>query len=145
MTSPSTAGAAAQVVILDRRTFDRLALQVFCLDQPGMAVAASVDDIADAAAALARMDGAILLVGRQVVRAADLGVVGRLRRAGAYRVLLVGTGDPDRLRLEAMRVDADGVLQRDGDLVAQAAALRGEDGSVPRFTSSDGGHGRRIL
>jgi DNA-binding NarL/FixJ family response regulator len=143
MAGASALGYVLQVVILDRRMFDRLALQVLCLDQPQLAVAASVDDVAAAVAVVARSDGTIVLVGRQVVRTAGDGVITRLRRAGAERVLLVGTGDPERLRLEAMRMDADGILQRDGEPAAQARALRGDSGAVPRWVDQDGfGRGR---
>ena len=61
------------------------------------------------------------------------GATARLRAAGAVRVILVGTGDRDQLRVEAMRVDADGFVKRDGDGLSQSRVLQGESDTVPRW------------
>ena len=118
--------------IVDRRDFDRLALEILCEQTPGVAVSASVASVAEAERALGRLR-AVVLVGRQVLLADGPEVAARLRAAGAERFILVGTGDRDRLRVEAMRVDADGFLKRDGDGISQAWVLQGESDTVPRW------------
>jgi DNA-binding NarL/FixJ family response regulator len=120
------------VVIVERRDFDRLALDVLCQQTPGVIVSASVANVSDAVPVLGGGHG-VVLIGRQLLRADGPASIARLRKAGAERVILVGTGDKSGLRAEAVRVDADGVLERDGDSATQAAALRGESGTVPRW------------
>ena len=120
------------MVIVDRRDFDRLALEILCEQTPGVAVSGSVASVAEAVDALGRVPAAVL-VGRQVLLADGPEVAARLRAAGAERVILVGTGDRDRLRVEAMRLDADGFLKRDGDGISQGRVLRGESDTVPRW------------
>jgi len=121
-----------RVVIVDRRDFDRLALDVLCQLTPGVIVSGSVATVTDAVRVL---EGAseVVLIGRQLLRVDGPAAVSRLRAAGAGRVILVGT-DHGGLPAEAVRVDADGVLERDGDGDAQARVLRGELGAVPRWT-----------
>lgn len=127
-----------RVVIVDRRDFDRLALDVLCQQTPGVTVAASVASVWDAVHVL-RGGDAVVLIGRQLVRFEGPALVSRLRAAGAQRVILVGTGDHGQLLAEAMRVGADGVLERDGDAASQARVLRGESGTVPRFAGDGTG------
>lgn len=122
-------------MIVDRRDFDRLALDVLCQQTPGVSVAASVASVPEAARVL-RGGGAVVLIGRQLLRVDGPASVARLRAAGAARVILVGTGDHARLSAEAVRVDADGVLERDGDGASQARVLRGELGTVPRWAET---------
>jgi DNA-binding NarL/FixJ family response regulator len=122
-----------RVVIADRRDFDRLALDVLCQQTPGVSVAASVASVPEAARVL-RGGAAVVLVGRQLLRVDGPAAVSRLRAAGAERVILVGTGNHDRLDPEAVRLGMDAVLERDGDAASQAATLRGESGTVPRWT-----------
>ena len=124
-----------RVVIVDRRDFDRLALLVLCQQTPGVTVSASVPSVTDGVRALGSED-AVVLIGRQVLRGDGPDSVARLRAAGAGRVILVGTGAPDRLRAEAVRVDADGVLERDGDGASLARVLHGELGTVPRWLAN---------
>ena len=127
-----------RVVIVDRRDFDRFALDLLCQQIPGVGVAASVASVTDAVGVLG--GGApVVLVGRQLLRVDGPDSVARLRAAGAGRVILVGTGDHRGLRAEAVRVDADGVLERDGDTASQAAVLRGESGTVPRWVEESAG------
>jgi DNA-binding NarL/FixJ family response regulator len=121
-----------RVVIVDRRDFDRLALDILCQQTSGVTVAASVASVSEAARVL-RGGGAVVLIGRRLLRVDGPAAVSRLRAAGAERVVLVGTGDHGLLSAEAVRVDADGVLERDGDGAAQSYALRGEGGAVPRW------------
>jgi DNA-binding NarL/FixJ family response regulator len=121
-----------RVVIADRRDFDRLALDVLCQQTPGVTVSASVASLSEAARVL-RGGGAVVLVGRQLLRVGGPAAVSQLRAAGAERVILVGTGNHGRLRPEAVRLGVDGILERDGDAGPQAAALRGEAGTVPRW------------
>lgn len=111
------------MVIVDRRDFDRFALELLCAQQPDLAVVASVATIDDAALALAGLPACTVLLGRQLVIAGGDESVNRLRTAGAARIILVGTGNPERLRTEALRMGADGVLQRDGDTLAQLSTL----------------------
>jgi DNA-binding NarL/FixJ family response regulator len=124
-----------RVVIVDRRDFDRLALDLLCQQTPGVVVSASVASVPDAARVLAA-GGAVALVGRQLIRVDGPASVAQLRAAGAERVIVVGTGDHGHLRAEAVRVDADGVLERDGDPAAQTRVLQGESGTVPRWESA---------
>ena len=121
-----------RVVIIDRRDFDRLALDVLCRHTPGVMVSASVPSVTDAVHGLESQDG-VVLIGRQMLRADGPDSVARLRAAGARRVILVGTGTPDALRGEAVRVDADGVLEREGDGASLARVVHGELGTVPRW------------
>lgn len=123
---------ATHIVIVDRRDFDRLALEHLCRQTPGVDVAASVASVTDAVGALGRGD-AVVLIGRQLLRVDGPDSIARLRTAGARRVIVVGTGNHGGLRAEAVRVDADGVLERDGDAASQTAVLRGENGTVPRW------------
>ena len=101
--------------------------------RPDLRVFASVSEIGEAERAIGGHGDVVVLVGRQLLRAAGPEVVVRLRRSGAARVIVVGTGDPERLRLEAMRVGADGVFQRDGEPQSQLGAVHGESGAVPRW------------
>jgi DNA-binding NarL/FixJ family response regulator len=121
-----------RVVIVDRRDFDRLALDVLCQQTTGVLVSASLGSVTDAVRVL-RGGGAVVVIGRQLLRVDGPASVARLRAAGAQRVILVGTGDHGGLPAEAVRVDADGVLERDGDAESQARVLRGELGCVPRW------------
>jgi DNA-binding NarL/FixJ family response regulator len=130
-----------RVVIVDRRDFDRLALDVLCQQTAGVTVSASVASVAEAARVL-RAGGAIVLIGRQLLRVDGPAAVSQLRAAGAERVVVVGTSNRGRLSAEAVRVDADGVLERDGDGAAQAYALRGERGAVPRWAGDRGSSSR---
>ena len=127
-----------RVLIVDRRDFDRLALDVLCQQTPGVTVSASVASVSEAARVL-RAGGAVVLVGRQLLGADGPAAVSRLRAAGAERVILVGTGNQGRLRPEAVRLGVDGILERDGDLLSQSAALRGEAGTVPRWAVDEAG------
>ena len=120
-------------MIVDRRDFDRLALDVLCQQTPGISVSATVASVPEAVRVL-RGGGAVVLIGRQLLRVDGPAAVSRLRAAGAERVILVGTGNHGRLSAEAVRVDADGVLERDGDGATQAYAIRGQRGAVPRWT-----------
>lgn len=124
------------IVIVDRRDFDRLALDVLCQHTPGVIVSASVPSVTDAVRVLGGRR-AVVLIGRQLLRVDGPGSVARLRAAGARRVILVGTGAHNGLRAEAVRVDADGVLARDGDTSSQARVLRGEFGTVPRWLGNE--------
>jgi DNA-binding NarL/FixJ family response regulator len=117
------AGRLTPVVIADRRDFDRLALELLCAQRTDVVVAASVATVTDAVQALAALRAGTVLVGHQLALVDGVESVRRLRAAGAARVVLVGTGEPERLRREALRIDADGVLQRDGDPVAQLGTL----------------------
>jgi DNA-binding NarL/FixJ family response regulator len=119
------------VVIVDRRPFDRLALDLLCQGTPGVRVAASVASVWDAVRIL-RGGEAVVLVGRQLLLLAGPALVSTLRAAGAQRVIVVGTSHDDRLRAEAVRVGADAACTRDGDPASQARVLRGESGTVPR-------------
>jgi DNA-binding NarL/FixJ family response regulator len=121
------------VVIADRRGFDRLALEVLCQHSPGFEVAASVDDISAALSALGEIRSGTVLVGSQLLRRDGRSAIARLRSAGASRILLVSTGEADHLLTDALRVDADGVLKRDGDVESQLDALNGQSGVVPRW------------
>jgi DNA-binding NarL/FixJ family response regulator len=123
-----------RVLIVDRRDFDRLALDVLCQQTPGVIVSASVASVEDAVRALGG-GGAVVLMGRQLLRVDGPASVARLRAAGAGRVILVGT-DHGGLRGEAVRVDADGVLERDGDGASLAHVLHGELGTVPRWAGN---------
>lgn len=136
----SSLGQPIDVVIADRRDFDRLALELLCDQLPQVVVAASASTVADALRALARVEAAVVLVGGQLVRTDGPHAVSCLRAAGAIRIVLVGTADGDQLRLEAMRVGADGVLHRDGEALALLGVLRGVSGTVPRWHDE---HGRR--
>jgi DNA-binding NarL/FixJ family response regulator len=124
-----------RVVIVDRRDFDRLALDVLCQQTPGVSVSATVATVPEAARVL-RGGGAVVLIGRQLLRVDGPAAVSRLRAAGAERVILVGTGNHGRLGPEAVRLGVDAVLERDGDAASQAAVLRGEAGTVPRWTGN---------
>lgn len=125
--------ATTSVVIADRRDFDRLALEMLCQHLPDVTVVASVSTIPDAVLALARIERGVVLVGRQLLSSSGPTSVARLREAGAVRIVLVSTGEPNQGQLEAIRVGADGALQRDGDTTAQLAVLAGESGTVPRW------------
>ena len=120
------------MAIVDRRDFDRFALEMLCGQTSGITVSASVASVSDAVRALERVP-AVALVGRQALMAYGPGATARLRAAGAVRVILVGTGDRDQLRVEAMRVDADGFVKRDGDGLSQSRVLQGESDTVPRW------------
>lgn len=133
MAPPSGIRKATSVVIADRRDFDRLALEILCQHHPDVTVVASVSTIPDAVLALARIERGVVLVGRQLLSTSGPRSVARLREAGAVRVVLVGTGEPNQGQLEAMRVGADGALQRDGEATAQLGVLAGESGTVPRW------------
>ena len=124
-----------RVVIVDRRDFDRLALDVLCQQTPGVTVSASVPSVADGVRALGS-EHAVVLIGRQLLRVDGPESVARLRASGASRVILVGTGALDGLRAEAVRVDADGVLERDGDGASLTRVLQGELGAVPRWLAN---------
>ena len=124
---------ATSVVIADRRDFDRLALEMLCQHHPDLAVVASVSTIPDAIRALGRVEHGLVLVGRQLLATNGPRAVARLREAGAARIVLVGTGEPNQGQLEAIRVGADGALQRDGEATAQLEVLAGESGTVPRW------------
>jgi DNA-binding NarL/FixJ family response regulator len=126
------------VVIVDRRDFDRLALEALCQDTAGVVVAASVASVSEAVRVLAG-PGAVVLIGRQLLRVNGPASVSRLRVAGAERVILVGTGDHGRLGPEAVRLGVDGVLERDGDAATQARVVRGECGTVPRWAEGPTG------
>jgi DNA-binding NarL/FixJ family response regulator len=126
------------VVIVDRRDFDRLALDLLCQGTPGVRVAASVASVRDAVRVL-RAGEAVVLVGRQLLLFAGPALVSRLRAAGAQRVILVGTSHDERLQAEAVRVGADAVYTRDGDPASQTLVLRGESGTVPRRVDVPGG------
>lgn len=131
-------GEEMHVVIADRRDFDRLALDVLCQQTPGVTVVASVASVADASCVL-RGGGAVALVGRQLLRVDGAAAVSRLRAAGAERVIMVGTGNHGGLAVEAVRLGVDAILERDGDPTSQAAVLRGECGTVPRWTEDVAG------
>lgn len=120
-------------MIVDRRGFDRLALDVLCQQTPGVTVSASVDSVPEAVRIL-RGGGAVVVIGRHLLRVDGPAAVSRLRAAGAERVIMVGTDNDGRLGPEAVRLGVDAVLERDGDGDCQAAALRGESGTVPRWT-----------
>jgi DNA-binding NarL/FixJ family response regulator len=127
-----------RVAIVDRRDFDRLALEILCGQTSGITVSASVASVSEAVGALKRIP-AVALVGRQALLAYGPEATARLRAAGAERVILVGTGDRDQLRVEAMRVDADGFVKRDGDDLSQTRVLRGELDTVPRWLDDAAG------
>lgn len=122
-------------MIVDRRDFDRLALDLLCQQTPGVVVAASVGSVSEAVRVLAA-GGAVVVIGRSLLRVDGPASVVHLREAGAERVILVGTDDHGRLGAEAVRVGADSVLERDGDAASQSAALRGASGAVPRWLGS---------
>lgn len=124
---------ATSVIIADRRDFDRLALEMLCQHHPDVTVVASVSTIAEAVRALARIERGVVLVGRQLLATNGPRSIARLREAGAARIVLVGTGEPNQGQLEAIRVGADGALQRDGEATAQLGVLAGESGTVPRW------------
>jgi DNA-binding NarL/FixJ family response regulator len=121
-----------RVVIADRRDFDRLALDVLCQQTPGVSVSASVATVPEAARVL-RGGGAVVVIGRDLLRVDGPAAVSQLRAAGAERVILVGTGNRGRLGPEAVRLGVDAILERDGDAASHAATLRGESGTVPRW------------
>ncbi len=125
-------GEDTRVAIVDRRDFDRLALEILCQQTPGVTVSASLASVSDAVPALGRLP-AVVLVGRQALLADGSEAAARLRAAGAVRVIVVGTGNRDQLRVEAMRVGADGFLKRDGDGISQARVMQGEWDTVPRW------------
>jgi DNA-binding NarL/FixJ family response regulator len=121
-----------RIVIVDRRDFDRLALDLLCQQTPGVMVTASVPSVPEAARVL-RGGGAVVLVGGQLLRVDGPAAVSQLRAAGAERVIMVGTGNHGRLGPEAIRLGVDAILERDGDPASQAGVLRGESGTVPRW------------
>jgi DNA-binding NarL/FixJ family response regulator len=123
MGAAALAGRVTPVVIADRRDFDRLALELLCAQRTDVVVAASVATVTDAVKALAELRAGTVLIGHQLVFVDGVETVRRVRAAGAARVVLVGTGEADRLRREGLRIGADGVLQRDGDPVAQLGTL----------------------
>jgi hypothetical protein len=127
-----------RVVILDRRGFDRFALEILCEQAPGVTVAASVANVSEAVGVLARA-GAVVLAGRQALLVEGPEPTARLRAAGAERVIMVGTGDRDWIRAEAIRVDADGFLVRNGDGILQAWILHGEAETVPLWRDEPAG------
>ena len=127
-----------QVVILDRRPFDRFALEILCEQTPGITVAASVGNVSEATRALGG-PGTVVLAGRQALLVDGPEPAARLRAAGAVRVIMVGTGDRDWVRVEAMRVNADGFLMRDGGCALEAGTLHGQADTVPRWRDDAGG------
>jgi DNA-binding NarL/FixJ family response regulator len=133
---PPTQGGT-QVVILDRRPFDRLALETLCEQTPGVTVAATAANMSEAVRALGR-PGTVVLAGRQALLVDGPEPAARLRAAGAVRVIMVGTGDRDWVRVEAMRMNADGFLMRDGGCALEAGTLRGQADTVPRWRDGTG-------
>jgi len=123
MGATPVAGRITPVVIADRRGFDRLALELLCLGRPDVVVVASVPTIAEAVPALAGLRDGTALIGIQLVLVDGGEAVARLRGAGATRIVVVGTGEADRLRRAALRIGADDVLQRDGDTPTQLGTL----------------------
>jgi DNA-binding NarL/FixJ family response regulator len=121
-----------EVVILDRRPFDRFALEILCEQTPGITVAASVGNVSAATRALGS-PGTVVLAGRQALLVDGPEPAARLRAAGAARVIMVGTGDRDWVRVEAMRMNADGFLMRDGGCALEEGTLRGQADTVPRW------------
>jgi hypothetical protein len=132
-----------QVVILDRRPFDRFALEILCEQTPGITVTASVGNVSEAIGALGR-PGTVVVAGRQALLVDGPDPAARLRAAGAARVIMVGTGDRDWVRVEAMRVNADGFLTREGGCALDAGTLRGQADTVPRW-GEDATGGRPVL
>jgi DNA-binding NarL/FixJ family response regulator len=144
MTSVGTdRSEGTQVVILDRRPFDRFALEILCEQTPGISVAASVGNVSEAMRALGR-PGTVVLAGRQALLVDGPEPAARLRAAGAARVIMVGTGDRDWIRVEAMRVNADGFLMRDGGCALEAGTLRGQSDTVPRWRDEAAGGGSAL-
>jgi DNA-binding NarL/FixJ family response regulator len=126
------------IVILDRRAFDRLALRALCEGHADFRVVATAADIDEGERILTNCQGeAIVLVGRLLIPDEGPEKVARLRSANpTARIILVGTGDEDRLRIEAVRVEADGFLRRDGDANDQLEAISGQSSAVPRWALS---------
>ena len=75
-------GEDTRVAIVDRRDFDRLALEILCQQTPGVTVSASLASVSDAVPALGRLP-AVVLVGRQALLADGSEAAARLRAAGA--------------------------------------------------------------
>ncbi|MDX6593156.1 MAG: hypothetical protein QOJ13_2352 [Gaiellales bacterium] len=128
-------GPLLNVVIVDSRGFDRLALSLLCREDPALRVVAMAEDLQAACHALSVRKGeAVALVGDRLLRDAGAMVVGSLRLCGGdVRVLMVGVGEEEEMRREATRLGVDGVLQRDGDSVTQLAAIWGATSAVPRW------------
>lgn len=136
MTHPTVIGRSTAVVIADRRDFDRLALEVLCQHSQEVDIAASVTSVAEAVRAISGISKPVVLIGRQLLVADGPQSIDRLRAAGAKRIIVVGTGEDDLLRPEAVRVGADGALRRDGDATSQLGVLVGRSGTVPRWVDN---------
>lgn len=136
LTNPARVLTPVNVVIVDSRIFDRSALSLLCGEDPSLRVIAMVEDAQRARNALARSQGnVVVLVGQGLLRGAGAPIVAALRcSTHNLRVVMVGIGEPNDLKLEAIRLGADGVLQRDGEAATQLAAIRGEAGAVPRWS-----------
>ena len=91
------------MVIVDRRDLNRLALE-FCASKPPVTGVGKRRERVGGSAC-ARPAPRVVLVGRQALLAYGPEATARLRPAGAERVILVGTGNRDQIRVEAMRVD----------------------------------------
>jgi|tagenome__1003787_1003787.scaffolds.fasta_scaffold20986849_10 DNA-binding NarL/FixJ family response regulator len=128
-------------VIIERRHFDAAALRSLCAADPELRVAGlstSLDPDAVRRALRHTSGLAVVLVGRTLLRENGALSVQRLRQAQPYvRIILVGIGEEDALRLEAIRVGADGFLRRDGDVAAQLEAIKGHDGAVAGWNGGD--------
>ena len=141
--SEGLSAEGTRVVILDRRGFDRFALEILCEQTPGITVSASVATVSEAVRAVGR-PGAVVLAGRQALVVDGPEPAARLRAAGAERVIMVGTGDRGWVRVEAMRVNADGFLMRDGGCALDAGTVHGQADTVPRWRDETaGGRSRR--
>ena len=129
------------VVIIERRAFDGSALRSLCeVDSPlKVAAVATSPDADDVRRALSDPEGnTVVVIGRTLLREQGPELVARLRHVGAVRVLLAGIGDEAALKLDAVRVGADGFIRRDGEYASQLAAIRGQDGAVPRWEGNGG-------
>jgi DNA-binding NarL/FixJ family response regulator len=126
------------VVIFDRREFDRSALRALCRHDASLSLVAMVDNEEEAAASLNGRGGStVVLVGRTALRDAGRAIVDRLHRCVPRpRVVLVAIGDDRSLQRDAVRLGVDGVLQCDGDLDDQLAVVHG--GSQPESTGVSG-------
>jgi len=142
MKSPRPIAPSLNVLIVDRRGFDRSALSALCGEDEQLRVVAATDDSAEACQVLSTSFGSsVVLLGRTLVRRDGPDVVTRLRACDPdLRIILVGIGEDQSLRLEAVRIGADGFLRRDGDPSVQLATIRGEDGAVPRWNGEGPQH-----
>ena len=126
-----------QVAILDRRGFDRSALAALCSEDDRLTVVLTGGDATAVVRALRVDRESVVLVGRTLLREDGPATIALLRRSPADpRVVVVGLGGEDSLMLEAVRVGADGFLERDGDSQGQLAAIHGKWGAVPRWDSN---------